>query len=113
MGEKWDMTGEAASRVELEFPGTQDALMKELKKLGKPMVLVLMSGRPMTINWANDNLDSILHTWYAGTQGGHAIADVLYGDYNPAGKLPVTFPRHVAPDPDLLQYEKYRTALRA
>lgn len=99
MGEKWDMTGEAASRVELDFPGTQHALMKELKKLGKPMVLVLMSGRPMTINWANDNLDSILHTWYAGTQGGHAIADVLYGDYNPAGKLPVTFPRHVGQIP--------------
>lgn len=99
MGEKWDMTGEAASRVELGFPGTQDALMKELKKLGKPMVLVLMSGRPMTINWANDHIDSILHTWYAGTQGGHAIADVLYGDYNPAGKLPVTFPRHVGQIP--------------
>lgn len=99
MGEKWDMTGEAASRVELGFPGTQDALMKELKKLGKPMVLVLMSGRPMTINWANDNIDSILHTWYAGTQGGHAIADVLYGDYNPAGKLPVTFPCHVGQIP--------------
>lgn len=99
MGEKWDMTGEAASRVELGFPGTQDALMQELKKLGKPMVLVLMSGRPMTINWANDNLDGILHTWYAGTQGGHAIADVLYGDYNPSGKLPVTFPRHVGQIP--------------
>lgn len=99
MGEKWDMTGEAASRVELGFPGTQEALMHELKKLGKPMVLVLMSGRPMTINWANDNLDGILHTWYAGTQGGHAIADVLYGDYNPSGKLPVTFPRHVGQIP--------------
>ncbi|PKM20375.1 MAG: beta-glucosidase BglX [Gammaproteobacteria bacterium HGW-Gammaproteobacteria-15] len=99
MGEKWDMTGEAASRVELGFPGTQEALMHELKKLGKPMVLVLMSGRPMTINWANDNLDAILHTWYAGTQGGHAITDVLYGDYNPSGKLPVTFPRHVGQIP--------------
>ncbi|WP_233078983.1 beta-glucosidase BglX [Rheinheimera soli] len=99
MGEKWDMTGEAASRVDLGFPGTQDALMQELKKLDKPMVLVLMSGRPMTINWADEHLDSILHTWYAGTQGGHAIADVLYGDYNPAGKLPVTFPRHVGQIP--------------
>jgi beta-glucosidase len=99
MGEKWDMTGEAASRVELGFPGTQEALMQELKKLGKPMVLVLMSGRPMTINWADEHVDAILHTWYAGTQGGHAIADVLYGDYNPAGKLPVTFPRHVGQIP--------------
>jgi beta-glucosidase len=99
MGEKWDMTGEAASRVDLDFPGTQQALMEQLKKLGKPMVLVLMSGRPMTINWANEQLDAILHSWYPGTQGGHAIADVLYGDYNPSGKLPVTFPRHVGQIP--------------
>lgn len=99
MGEKWNMTGEAASRVDLDFPGTQSLLMKELKRLGKPMVLVLMSGRPMTITWADENVDAILHTWYAGTQGGHAIADVLYGDYNPSGKLPVTFPRHVGQVP--------------
>ncbi|WP_337880071.1 beta-glucosidase BglX [Rheinheimera sp.] len=99
MGEKWDMTGEAASRVELDFPGTQQALMEELKKLGKPMVLVLMSGRPMTINWAQQHVDAILNSWYPGTQAGHAIADLLYGDYNPSGKLPVTYPAHVGQIP--------------
>ncbi|NMH61488.1 beta-glucosidase BglX [Alteromonas ponticola] len=99
MGENWRMTGEAASRVDLDLPGNQQALMKELKKLGKPMVLVLMNGRPMTINWADENVDSILETWYAGTVGGHAIADVLFGDYNPSGKLPMTFPRAVGQVP--------------
>ncbi|WP_416307879.1 beta-glucosidase BglX [Neptunicella sp. SCSIO 80796] len=99
MGEKWNMTGEAASRVDLGFPGTQLALMKELKKLGKPMVLVLMSGRAMNLSWADDNVDAILDVWYPGTEGGHAVADVLYGDYNPSGKLPVTFPRSVGQVP--------------
>ena len=99
MGEKWDMTGEAASRVSLDMPGNQQALMKELKKLGKPMVLVMMNGRPLTINWADQNVDAILETWYAGTVGGHAIADVLFGDYNPSGKLPMTFPRSVGQVP--------------
>ena len=99
MGEKWDMTGEAASRTSLDLPGSQEALMRELKKLGKPMVLVLMSGRPMTIAWADENIDAILETWYGGTMAGHAIADVLFGDYNPSGKLPVTFPRTVGQVP--------------
>jgi len=93
MGERWDMTGEAASRTSLDLPGNQEALLKELKKLGKPIVLVLMSGRPNTFEWAAENVDAILHAWYPGTMGGHAVADVLVGDYNPSGKLPVTFPR--------------------
>ena len=99
MGEKWDMTGEAASRTDIDLPGTQEALLKELKKLGKPIILVMMSGRPNSIQWAHDNVDAILHAWYPGTMGGHAIADVLYGDYNPSGKLPVTFPRNVGQVP--------------
>jgi beta-glucosidase len=99
MGEKWNMTGEAASRTSLDLPGNQLELMKELKKLDKPMVLVLMNGRPLAINWANANVDSILETWYAGTTGGHAIADVLFGDYNPAGKLTTTFPKNVGQVP--------------
>ena len=99
MGERWDMTGEAASRTSLDLPGAQEALLKELKTLGKPIVLVLMSGRPNSIEWAAGNVDAILHAWYPGTMGGHAVADVLFGDYNPSGKLPVTFPRNVGQVP--------------
>lgn len=99
MGEKWDMTGEAASRTSLNLPGSQTALLKELHKLGKPIVLVLMSGRPLSVSWAADNVDAILEAWYPGTMGGHAVADVLFGDYNPSGKLPVTFPRTVGQVP--------------
>ena len=99
MGERWDMTGEAASRTSLDLPGSQQALLEELKKTGKPIVLVLMNGRPLSIQWAADNVDAILEAWYPGTMGGHAIADVLFGDYNPSGKLPVTFPRNVGQVP--------------
>ena len=99
MGERWDMTGEAASRTSLDLPGNQQALLEELKKTGKPIILVLMSGRPNSIGWADANVDAILEAWYPGTMGGHAIADVLYGDYNPSAKLPVTFPRNVGQVP--------------
>ncbi|MEX2124058.1 MAG: beta-glucosidase BglX [Woeseia sp.] len=99
MGESWDMTGEAASRTSLELPGNQQELLVELRKLGKPIVLVLMNGRPLAIGWADENVHAILETWFAGTQGGDAIADVLFGDYNPSGKLPVTFPRNVGQVP--------------
>jgi beta-glucosidase len=99
MGEKWDMTGEAASRTSLDLPGNQQALLEELKKTGKPIILVLLSGRPNSIEWADANVDAILEAWYPGTMGGHAIADVLYGDYNPSAKLPVTFPRNVGQVP--------------
>lgn len=99
MGERWDMTGEAASRTSLDLPGNQQALLAELKKTGKPIILVLMSGRPNSIEWAASNVDAILEAWYPGTMGGHAIADVLYGDYNPSGKLPATFPRNVGQVP--------------
>ena len=99
MGEGADMTGEAASRTSLELPGNQQELLEELRKLGKPVVLVLMNGRPLAIEWADENIHAILETWYAGTEGGHAIADLLFGDYNPSGKLPVTFPRNVGQVP--------------
>ncbi|WOH38716.1 beta-glucosidase BglX [Thalassotalea fonticola] len=99
MGESQKMTGEASSRTSLTLPGNQLALLKELKKLNKPIVLVLMNGRPLSLNWANDNVDAILETWFSGTMGGHAIADVLLGDYNPSGKLPVSFPRNVGQIP--------------
>lgn len=99
VGERWDMTGEAASRTSLDLPGNQQALLEELKKTGKPIILVLMSGRPNSIGWADANVDAIVEAWYPGTMGGHAIADVLYGDYNPSAKLPVTFPRNVGQVP--------------
>lgn len=93
MGEAGNMSGEAKSRSSIDLPGNQQALLRRLEKLGKPMVLVLMNGRPLTISWENEHIDAIVETWFAGTMGGHAIADVLFGDYNPSGKLPVTFPR--------------------
>lgn len=99
MGEKWDMTGEAASRTSLDLPGNQRALLERLVATGKPVVLVLLSGRPNSIEWAAENVPAILHAWYPGTMGGHAVADVVFGDYNPSGKLPVTFPRNVGQVP--------------
>ena len=99
MGEHWNMTGEAASRTSLDLPGNQQALLEALEKTGKPVILVLMSGRPNSIEWADANVDAILEAWYPGTMGGHAIADILYGRYNPSGKLPVTFPRTVGQVP--------------
>ena len=99
MGEKWSMTGEAASRTSLEMPGSQSALLEALHATGKPVVLVVMSGRPLELEWANDNLAAILFAWYPGTMGGPAVVDVLFGDYNPAGRLPVTFPRNVGQVP--------------
>ncbi|SHI09511.1 beta-glucosidase BglX [Ferrimonas marina] len=99
IGEEQRMSGEAASRVEITLPGTQRELMEELKKLGKPMIGVVFSGRPNDLSWEHQNLDAILHAWYPGTSGGHAIADLLVGDYSPSGKLPMTFPRSVGQIP--------------
>lgn len=99
MGESGRMSGEARSRTSIDIPGNQQQLMRKLKTLGKPMVLVLMNGRPLSIAWEDANLDAIVETWFAGTMGGHAIADVLFGDYNPSGKLPVTFPRNLGQVP--------------
>ncbi|MEJ5352031.1 MAG: glycoside hydrolase family 3 N-terminal domain-containing protein [Melioribacteraceae bacterium] len=99
VGESRDMSGEAQSRATLDLPGVQEDLIKELHKTGKPIVVVLMNGRPLTINWINENIPAILETWYLGIQCGNAIADVLFGDYNPSGKLPVTFPKYVGQIP--------------
>jgi beta-glucosidase len=95
VGEAAWMSGEAASRSSIALPGVQQQLVELISSTGKPVVLVLMSGRPLTINWIADHVPAILSTWFLGTQAGHAIADVLFGDYNPSGKLPVTFPRSV------------------
>ncbi|GAB2786917.1 beta-glucosidase BglX [Hymenobacter latericoloratus] len=99
VGESQGMTGEAASRADIGLPGQQLELLKALKKTGKPLVIVLMSGRPMTLPWEDKNADAILETWFAGTQAGNAIADVLFGAYNPSGKLTATFPQHVGQIP--------------
>jgi beta-glucosidase len=93
VGETAEMSGEAASRTSLDLPGRQMELIQAIHSLGKPYVIVLMNGRPLTINWLAENSAAILETWFAGTQAGPAIADVLFGDVNPGGKLPVTFPR--------------------
>ena len=93
------MSGEAASRSSLDLPGRQLDLIKAVQATGKPTIVVLMNGRPLTINWVAENTPAILETWFAGTQAGNAIADVLFGDVNPGGKLPVTFPRSVGQEP--------------
>jgi beta-glucosidase len=99
VGESADMSGEAASRSSLDLPGRQLDLIEFVQATGKPTVVVLMNGRPLTINWVAKNTPAILETWFAGTQAGNAIADVLFGDVNPGGKLPVTFPRSVGQIP--------------
>ncbi len=99
LGENADMAGEAASRTSLDLPGRQEELLKAIVALGKPVVLVLLNGRPLSINWAAQNVPAILEAWEPGSQGGHAIADILFGEVNPGGKLPVTFPRKGSHEP--------------
>ena len=99
VGESQGMTGEAASRADIGLPGQQLELLKALKATGKPLVLVLMNGRPLTLPWEDKNADAILETWFAGSQAGNAIADVLFGSYNPSGKLTATFPQSVGQIP--------------
>ena len=99
LGEAQDMSGEAASRQSLELPGEQQQLMEAVVAMGKPVVLVLMNGRPLDIRWASRNIPAILEVWYPGTQGGTAVANLLYGDAVPGGKLPITWPRNVGQVP--------------
>ncbi|XSG01822.1 beta-glucosidase BglX [Pseudomonas sp. WOUb67] len=99
LGEARGMSHEGASRTELNLPGQQRALLRALKGTGKPLVLVLMNGRPLTISEESQWADAVLETWFSGSEGGNAIADVLFGAYNPSGKLPVTFPRSVGQIP--------------
>jgi beta-glucosidase len=99
MGEKADMSGEAASRSSIELPGRQQELLKAVLALGKPVVLVLIGGRPLALEWEAQNVPAILEAWQPGSEGGHAVADVLFGDVNPGGKLPATFPRRTGHAP--------------
>ncbi len=99
LGESTAMSGEASSRADISIPESQRNLLKTLLKTGKPVVLVLLNGRPLTIDWESENVPAILEAWAPGTAGGNAIADVLFGDYNPSGKLTMTFPRSVGQIP--------------
>lgn len=99
LGEAFGMTGEAASRSMIGLPENQMELLKSLKTTGKPIVLVLMSGRPLTLEWENENCAAIIEAWYPGTQAGNAISSVLFGEYNPSAKLTMTFPRNVGQVP--------------
>jgi beta-glucosidase len=92
VGEAEGWSGEAKSRSSLDIPANQDALLKELAKTGKPIVAVLTNGRALTIPWMDKNIPAIVESWFLGSETGNALADVLFGDYNPSGKLPVTFP---------------------
>ena len=99
VGEAKEMVGEAASRSSLDLPGRQMDLVKAIQATGKPTIVVLINGRPPTIGWIVDNVPAVLEAWMGGTEAGNAIADVLFGDVNPGGKLPVTFPRTVGQVP--------------
>ncbi len=107
LGEHGFQTGEGRSRTNLNIPGVQQELLEEIYKVNKKIVLVLMNGRPLTINWAAEKIPSIVEAWQLGTQSGNAIAQVLYGDYNPSGKLPMSFPRSVGQIP--VYYNYYNT----
>ena len=99
LGESAEMTGESSSRSNLDIPEVQKDLLKALLKTGKPVVLVLFTGRPLTIKWENDNVPSILNVWFGGSEAGYAVADVLFGDVNPSGKLTTTWPQNVGQVP--------------
>ena len=105
VGESPEMSGEAASRASLDLPGRQLELVKALIATGKPVVVVLVNGRPMTVNWLAENATSIVESWFGGIQAGNATADVLFGDVNPGGKLPVTFPRAMGQIPIYYGYK--------
>ena len=108
VGEAWDMSGEAKSRTDIHLPGVQEDLFQALKATGKPVIVVVFGGRPLIFNTIADQADAILMAWWPGAEGGHALADVLSGDYNPAGKLPITFPRAVGQIP-IAYNQQYNT----
>jgi beta-glucosidase len=99
VGESADMVGEAASRSSLDLPGRQMDLVKAIHETGKPTIVVLVNGRPPTIEWIVEKVPAILEAWMGGSEAGNAIADIVFGDVNPGGKLPVTFPRTVGQVP--------------
>jgi len=105
LGEDWEWSGEAASRTSIKIPGVQTELLEKLRTLNKPIIVVLMNGRPLELTRENELADAILEAWYPGTMGGKAITHVLFGEYNPSGKLTMTFPRSIGQVP-IFYYEK-------
>lgn len=99
LGESLEMSGESRSRASLDLPGAQRRLVEAVAALGKPVAVVLLSGRPLALPWLADRADALVQAWHLGVQSGSAIADVLFGDYNPGGRLPVTFPQNVGQVP--------------
>ncbi|WP_130736044.1 beta-glucosidase BglX [Flavobacterium sp. J27] len=107
LGEHGFQSGEGRSRTSLDLPGNQQELLEEIYKVNKNIVLVLNNGRPLALPWASENIPAIVEAWQLGSQSGNAIAQVLYGDYNPSGKLPISFPRNVGQVP--IYYNNYNT----
>ncbi|RXS95723.1 beta-glucosidase [Silvibacterium dinghuense] len=107
LGESGAMSGEAGSRAYLDLPGNQEQLLKAVAATGKPVVLLVFSGRPLVLDWAATHVAAIMEVWFPGTEAGHAIADVLYGDVAPSGRLPMSFPRAVGQEP--LYYNQFPT----
>ncbi|MEL6864348.1 MAG: glycoside hydrolase family 3 C-terminal domain-containing protein, partial [Bacteroidota bacterium] len=107
LGEHGFQSGEGRSRTQLGLPGVQQELLEAVYAVNKKIILVLMNGRPLALPWAADNIPAIVEAWQLGSQSGNAIAEVLFGDYNPSGKLPMTFPRSVGQVP--IYYNPYST----
>jgi beta-glucosidase len=107
LGESAEMSGEAGSRAYLDLPGNQEKLLEQVAALGKPVVLLVFSGRPLVLDWAAKHVPAIMETWFPGTEAGNAIADLMYGDVTPTGKLPMSFPRAVGQEP--LYYNQFPT----
>jgi beta-glucosidase len=99
LGESTHMSGEAGSRTNLDLPGNQQQLLEAVVAAGKPVVLLIFSGRPLVLDWAAKHIPAIMEVWFPGTEAGHALANVLYGDVSPSGKLPMSFPRAVGQEP--------------
>ena len=99
VGEPAGDSGEASSRSDIGLPGSQLQLIQQIAATGKPYVVVLMNGRPLTIPWLHDNAPALLEAWYPGTEGGDGVADLLFGTVNPSGKLPISFPVDVGQVP--------------
>lgn len=107
VGESWNMSGEAKSRSNIHLPGVQEELVKAIQATGKPVVVLVNAGRPLIFNDIADTVPAILYTWWLGSEAGNAIADVLFGDYNPSGKLPMSFPREEGQIP--IYYNHFNT----
>jgi beta-glucosidase len=107
LGESSSMSGEGGSRAKLDLPGNQQQLLESIAATGKPVVLLIFSGRPLVLEWASKHVPAIMAVWFPGTEAGNAIANVLYGDVSPSGKLPMSFPRTVGQEP--LYYNQFPT----